>query len=30
MKTFVFKVERLSYIQISKQVHKLEKKYIPF
>ena len=26
-KTFVFKVERLSYIQISKQVHKLEIKY---
>jgi hypothetical protein len=26
-KTFVFKVERLAYIQISKQVHKLETKY---
>jgi hypothetical protein len=26
-KTFVFKVERLSYIQISKQVHKLETEY---
>jgi hypothetical protein len=29
-KTFVFKVERISYIQISKQVHKLENKIFLF